>query len=109
MSLMTFMIGNRFLSLIHIDFQSNIDPAIRVMLSSFSEQRIHIDERDGKNRTAMYCGAEKGHLTAVQLLVEHGADVNAEGPYARTALQVAAANEYEAIVCATTAGAQGKR
>ena len=46
------------------------------VIQSFIDRRINVDETRGRDGTALWCAAENGHVDAVRLLLDNGADVN---------------------------------
>ncbi len=48
-----------------------------------------MNARDNNRDTPLYHASMEGHLEVARLLVEHGADIDAEGKRGKTAFQVA--------------------
>ena len=57
-----------------------------------------IDESDSDRRTALIWASEYGHKEVVETLLQHGADVNAQGGICGNALQAASQNGHEKMV-----------
>jgi ankyrin repeat protein len=64
--------------------------------SAVAETTVFTEDNTGC--TALYRAAEKGHDEVVQLLLENGADVNAQGGFCENALQVASDLGHDAVV-----------
>jgi hypothetical protein len=62
------------------------------------KEYMDIDESDGDGRTALIWASECGHRTVVQMLVDAGADVNAQGGLYGNALQAASSGGHEKVV-----------
>jgi len=58
---------------------------LRVLIPSLSLQEISRGDYD--NRTPLHLAAEEGHIEAVKLLVDSGADINATDRWGGTPLQ----------------------
>jgi len=56
-----------------------------------------IDESDKDGRTALIWASECGHEKVIQMLVDTGADVNAQGGYYCNALYAASARGHERV------------
>jgi hypothetical protein len=56
------------------------------------------DSKDAKGRTPLYIAAQKGATAIARMLLERGADVNAEGGEYGNALQAASYNGHRALV-----------
>ncbi|MCJ1424509.1 hypothetical protein MMC29_002397, partial [Sticta canariensis] len=57
-----------------------------------------IDWKDSRGRTPLWVAATHGHYTVAELLINKGADPNAEGEYRRSVLCTASANGHEQVV-----------
>jgi uncharacterized protein len=65
-----------------------------------------LEVRDVNGYTALNYAAANGHMSIVQLLVQHGADINAVNNRSRTPLFVASMHQHVDVVsCLLTAGA----
>ncbi|KAK7219748.1 hypothetical protein V2G26_007751 [Clonostachys chloroleuca] len=84
-------------------------PQMNILLASFNGHssvllqllhagRVKVNTMDRRGRTALYFGSQEGHETIVQLLVEKGADINAQGGEYGNALQAASQEGHETIV-----------
>jgi ankyrin repeat protein len=62
------------------------------------KEYMDIDESDGDGRTALIWASECGHKTVVQMLVDAGADANAQGGRYGSALQAASDGGHEKMV-----------
>jgi ankyrin repeat protein len=60
--------------------------------------KMKIDVKDQKGRTALIWAAKEGHEVMVELLIKNGANVNVQGGFYGTALQEACANGDKAVV-----------
>ena len=75
---LTFIIGLTSFSTawageLHEAAKTNDTDRIRKLIS----QGAPINSKDETDRSALYCAAQGGHIPALKLLVDHGADVNA--------------------------------
>ena len=61
-------------------------------------EEVDANSRDEQGCTALYWAAQQGHQAAAQLLLERGADVNAESGYYGNALQAASSGGHEKVV-----------
>ncbi|KAF2265163.1 hypothetical protein CC78DRAFT_462244, partial [Lojkania enalia] len=68
---------------------------IKIVLET---RKIDIDAKDKKGETVLQKMAEKGNETIVDLLIDNGADVNAQGGLYGSALQAASEKGHEQIV-----------
>ncbi|CAN9191527.1 unnamed protein product [Alternaria alternata] len=59
---------------------------------------LDLDSKDSKRRTPLYVAAEKGASVLSRMLLDKGADVNAQGGHYGNALQAASAGGHEAMV-----------
>ncbi|XP_069687335.1 uncharacterized protein [Periplaneta americana] len=59
---------------------------------------LQVDVRDKDGKTALYFAAERGHLSTVQCLLRHGADINVSDNSGRTPIHVAAFSGHISIV-----------
>jgi ankyrin repeat protein len=59
---------------------------------------LDLDSKDTKGRTPLYVAAEKSSSVLTRLLLDKGADVNAQGGHFGNALQAASARGHEAVV-----------
>ncbi|KAF2734985.1 hypothetical protein EJ04DRAFT_224485 [Polyplosphaeria fusca] len=57
-----------------------------------------VNSKDKDNKTPLYIAAETGNDAVIAVLLENGADVNAQGGYFGNALQAASCKGYEAVV-----------
>jgi hypothetical protein len=55
---------------------------------------LDLDSKDSKRRTTLYIAAEKGAIVLTRMLLEGGADVNAQGGHYGNALQAALQKGY---------------
>jgi len=82
--------------------QGNIS-TIRVLLS---RNAVDVDASDQEQNTALHYAAKEGHVAAVRLLLQHGADYNNRNSYGWTALMQAAAHGHvRAVRCLLEFGA----
>ncbi|KEQ57653.1 uncharacterized protein M437DRAFT_9095, partial [Aureobasidium melanogenum CBS 110374] len=51
----------------------------RVLEYFLGKEGVHVDARDESGRTALYWASEQGHDKIVQMLLDRGADANAQG------------------------------
>ena len=58
----------------------------------------HINDRDKYGHTALILAARDGHSTSVDILIQHGADLNIKSHTYTTALMYAARNDYSHCV-----------
>ncbi|KKA22960.1 hypothetical protein T310_3011 [Rasamsonia emersonii CBS 393.64] len=63
-----------------------------------SIQNDVIERRSVRRMTALHLGASKGHVDAVQALIDYGADIDAVDGFGRTALHHAALNGHLPVV-----------
>lgn len=63
-----------------------------------SKTATNVQAKDEAGRTALYRGLGLGHDRIVQMLLDRGADVNAQGGGYGSALQAASARGYDKIV-----------
>jgi len=70
----------------------------RVLEHFLERVGVHVDSRDEDGRTALYWASELSHDKIVQMLLDRGADVNAQGGYYGSALQAASAEGHDKIV-----------
>ena len=71
--------------------------AVRALLAA-NPALVHVRDPDGS--TPLHCAAWKGHVAVVQLLLEHGAEVNAQnqnGHWGTTPLHAAAHGNQKAV------------
>ena len=59
---------------------------------------IYLEHATNDDEAALFLAAENGHKEVVKLLIEEGADVNAQGGCYGNALQAASAGGHEAVV-----------
>jgi ankyrin repeat protein len=59
---------------------------------------MNLHAKDEAGRTALYWASELGHDKILQMLVDRGADINAQGGYYGSALQAASAQGHDKIV-----------
>ena len=59
---------------------------------------LDLDSKDTKGRTPLYVAAEKGASVLTRILLDKGADVNAQGGHYGSALQAASAEGHKDIV-----------
>ncbi|EMD88006.1 hypothetical protein COCC4DRAFT_51902 [Bipolaris maydis ATCC 48331] len=62
------------------------------------ETALILERRDSEDQTPLYLAAQLGHQKTVKLLLDKGAEVNAQGGEYGNALQAAAARNHTAIV-----------
>jgi ankyrin repeat protein len=62
------------------------------------ETELVLERKDGDGQTLLYLAAEGGHQRVVKLLLDKGADVNAQGGDHGNALQAASVKGYEQVV-----------
>jgi ankyrin repeat protein len=62
------------------------------------KEYMDIDESDGDGRTALVWASECGHEKVVQILLDVGADVNAQGGWYGNALKAASKGGHEKVV-----------
>ncbi|THY83110.1 hypothetical protein D6C93_08986 [Aureobasidium pullulans] len=70
----------------------------RVLEYVLGKEGVHVDARDESGRTALYWASELSHNKIVQMLLDRGADVNAEGVEYGSALSAASYEGHERIV-----------
>jgi hypothetical protein len=58
---------------------------------------LDLDSKDSKRRTPLYIAAEKGAIVLTRMLLEGGADVNAQGGHFGNALQAASAGGHKEV------------
>jgi hypothetical protein len=69
-----------------------------LLLHKGQERKAEFTKKDSKGQTLLYLAAEKGHYITAKLLIDKGAEVNAQGGDYGNALQAASAPGHEAIV-----------
>ncbi|KAF2463616.1 ankyrin, partial [Lindgomyces ingoldianus] len=69
-----------------------------MLLSQGEERAIALHSKDSYSQTLLYLASKAGHYRTVQLLVDKGADVNAQGGHYGNALQAASSGGHEQIV-----------
>ncbi|KAL5378431.1 hypothetical protein DPSP01_009188 [Paraphaeosphaeria sporulosa] len=62
------------------------------------ERRSEIAKKDSWDRTSLYLAVENGHYVTAELLIDNGAEVNAQGGRYGNALQAASFRGHEAFV-----------
>jgi ankyrin repeat protein len=72
--------------------------ALRLLVAEDAESACHAVDTDGSGQTTLHWAAFYGHVDAVQLLLEHGADVDARGADSATALHRAAESGHAEVV-----------
>jgi ankyrin repeat protein len=70
----------------------------RFLVSGYSNRNIEADLEDGEGRTPLSYAAERGYEQVVKLLLDKGADVNAQGRPYGNALQAASARGHKQVV-----------
>jgi ankyrin repeat protein len=53
---------------------------------------VDVNARDAKQNTALHLATKHAHMNAMHLLIEHGADLNAQNDWLSTPLQLTARN-----------------
>ena len=66
-----------------------------MLLNKGAEVNVHENQW---GLTPLHVAAKNGHLDVVELLISHGADMNAEYFVGETALQIAKGKGYDEIV-----------
>ncbi|KAF1963967.1 ankyrin, partial [Bimuria novae-zelandiae CBS 107.79] len=69
-----------------------------ILLSKGQERKSEITKKDSWGQTLLYLAAKNGHCATAELLLDKGADVNAQGGEYGNALQAASRGGHEAIV-----------
>ena len=69
-----------------------------LLLNQVGEIGLILERRDSEGQTPLYLAAELGHQRIVKLLLDKGAEVNAQGGKYGNALQAAVAGNHTAIV-----------
>ena len=69
-----------------------------LLLNQVGETTSTLEKRDSKGQTLLHLAAEHGHHRMVKLLLDKGADVNAQGGEYGNALHAASVAGHEAIV-----------
>jgi ankyrin repeat protein len=72
--------------------------ALRVLVAEDAADVCHAVDTDGSGQTALHWAAFYGHVDAVRLLLEHGADADARGADSATALHRAAESGHAEVV-----------
>jgi hypothetical protein len=84
---------------LHLAARFGASLVLEAMLPNEGEERATtLGKRDSYGQSLLYLTSEAGHDRTVQLLLEKGADVNAQGGRYGNALQVASYRGHEAIV-----------
>ena len=68
------------------------------VLRDLLSRGIHPDARDRHGQTGLMLAAQGGHLTAVQLLIDHGANLNMTAKFGLSAVMLAVIAGHEEIV-----------
>lgn len=69
-----------------------------VLTERYKKKTFELDLQDSFCRTSLMWAAEAGHVEAVQMLLDTGADVNAKGGDYSSALHLASAGGHEQVV-----------
>jgi ankyrin repeat protein len=73
---------------LHLTARFGLSIVLEAMLpSQEKETALALERRDSDGHTLLYLAAEHGHQRMVKLLLDKGADVNAQGGYYGNALQ----------------------
>ena len=67
-------------------------------LERLIKKGVDVDTRDDDDYTALIWAAEKGNEESVKVLLESGADVNAQNKYQKTALDVTASESIKKLI-----------
>ena len=69
-----------------------------LLLNQAGETAFMLESRDSNGQTLLYLAAEHGYQRTVKVLLDKGADVNAQGGKYGNALQAASSRGHEAVV-----------
>jgi ankyrin repeat protein len=69
-----------------------------MLLPKGQERKPQLAKKDSEDQTSLYLAAENGHYLTAELLINMGAEVNAQGGVYGNALQAASYRGHEAIV-----------
>ncbi|KAF7577158.1 Arp, Ankyrin repeat protein [Pyrenophora tritici-repentis] len=84
---------------LHLAARFGISSTLEKLLSSQGqEKKLVLERKDSYDQALLYLAADNGHYGTTELLLEKGADVNAQGGEYGNALQAASARGHEAIV-----------
>ncbi|KAF1961004.1 ankyrin [Byssothecium circinans] len=84
---------------LHLAARFGLSVTLEDMLPSQGEERaIALQKKDSYSQTLLYLAAENGYCGTTELLLDKGADVNAEGGRYGNALQAASEGGHEATV-----------
>jgi ankyrin repeat protein len=81
--------GNEWMA-IHIAAWTGKEEVVRVL-----SENLHVNETGKDNLTALHCAAAQGHVKVTQLLIQRGADVNAEDTKGWTPLHWASKKRHD--------------
>jgi hypothetical protein len=69
-----------------------------LLLHKGQERKAEVTKKDSEGQTLLYLAAENGHYLTAKILIDKGAEVNAQGGRYGNALQAASARGHEAVV-----------
>lgn len=74
--------------------RANCDVVMRLMI----DKGANVDAREGTHSTALHLAAEMGQIAQIELLLRHGADINAKNEAGRVPLAWAFSNKNKDVV-----------